>query len=1054
MNALIEYFGRRRLFADLFTLFVFVVGVGSLLLIRREVFPNVNFDIITVAANFPGSSASETEKLITNPLEQDLKEVDGIKKVRSISTEGRSYITLFLDPDQTNEKEAKDNVQDVVNRFILPAGALEPVVTALNSKYTPIVEVAVSGDLPELELRKTAKYLEEQIEKVRGVARVVSSGLRDLEIRVEADPAKLAAYRMSLDEVVRALQSQNVSVPAGSVEPRTLSVGDAEKTVRTVGDFKSAEDVKKTVIRANELGTPIRVMDVAQVFESLEKPTVLSRPIGLPGLSLTILKKEKGDAIRVVESIRARMDELKPTLDPRVKVTFINDFSQIIKRRISILSGNLILGLVLVLGLLALILPFRVAILVSLGIPFSFLGTMILFQQWGNSINLISLLGLIIVSGMLVDDAIVVTDNAVRLMEEGHSPEDAAVKGTQQIWAPVFASVMTTILAFAPMLFMSGIFGKFIGEIPLGVIVALGVSLFEAYFILPGHIATYIRVKKAQPGESRKTRNPVQRFLWWTEHVWDERVTPAYTRALKRVLENRYKVAGLIFVFFLVTVTIPISGKMKFILFPPDGVEIFFVRLQAPNGTSLRQTEELVKPVEKMIAGLPKNELDNYLTKIGLVQNDPNDPETKRGSEYAQIQVFLTPETMRTRKADEIIDAIRNEVGTPKGFIRVTYDRARPGPPVGKPVSLSVRGKDYEQIMPAVAELKKIVGEFKGVNDVQDSYILGKQELNVNVNSAEAAAAGLSVAQIGQTVRAAFDGLIATTIRGLDEEVDVRVSLPESARKNSETLSQVQIPNQRGNLIPLSRVASISQTQSLAYYEHEGNEREIRVTADIDTNLNSPLAVNGELKKILPEIAKRYPGVAVYFGGEDEDTRESFASLGRAFLVAILGIFLTLVFTFGRLGQSLLILITIPLGVISVIWTLLLHGRPLSFLAMLGIIALGGVIVNNAIILIDFVNVNRAAGQDRWQSILGAAKMRIRPIFLTTATTVAGLLPTAYGIGGIDQFVVPIALSLGWGLALGSILTAFIFPSAIAILDDINEFWQKKRGSKKASISN
>jgi len=1048
MNTLIEYFGRRRLFADLLTLFVFVVGLGSLMLIRREVFPNVNFDIITVATTFPGSSASETEKLITNPLEQDLKEVDGIKKVRSISTEGRSYITLFLDPDQTTEDEAKNDIQDVVDRYTLPSGALEPVVTALNSKYTPLVEVAVSGDIPELELRKTAKYLEDQIEKVRGVARVVPAGLRDLEVRVEADPAKLAQYRISLDEMVRALQSQNVSVPAGSIEPRTLSVGDNEKTVRTVGDFKGVEDVKKTVIRANELGSPIRVMDVAKVFESLEKPTVLSRPVGQPGLSLTILKKEKGDAIRVVKAIRERLKELGPKIDPRVRITFINDFSLIIERRISVLSGNLLLGLVLVLGLLALILPFRVAVLVSLGIPFSFLGTMILFNQWGYSVNLISLLGLIIVSGMLVDDAIVVTENATRLMEEGMDPQEAAIKGTQQVWAPVFASVMTTILAFAPMLFMSGVFGKFIGNIPLGVIVALGVSLFEAYFILPGHIASYIRVHRADPGQERVAKNPIQRFLWWTEHVWDEKVTPAYTRLLEKVLKRRYWVAAGALLFLIISVGLPASGKMKFILFPPDGVEIFFVRMQAPNGTSLRQTEELVKPIERIVATLPKNELDNTLTKIGLVQNDPNDPETKRGSEYAQIQVFLTPEAKRTRVAADIIEDVRAKIGTPQGFIRVTYDRARPGPPVGKPVSLSVRAKSYDDIMPAVEDLKKIIAGFKGVNDIQDSYVLGKQELNVNVNSAEASAAGLSVAQIGQTVRAAFDGLIATTIRGLDEEVDVRVSLPESARKSAETLSSVQIPNPRGNLIPLSRVASISQTQALAYYEHEGNEREIRVTADINTDLNSPLAVNAELKKILPEVSKKFPGVSVFFGGEDEDTRESFASLGRAFIVAILGIFLTLVFTFGRLGQSLLILLTIPLGIISVIWTLFLHGRPLSFLAMLGIIALGGVIVNNAIILIDFVNVNRAAGQDRWQSILGAAKMRIRPIFLTTATTVAGLLPTAYGLGGIDQFVIPIALALGWGLAVGSLLTAFIFPSAIAILDDIVEKWQGFRNRK------
>ncbi|NDD91686.1 efflux RND transporter permease subunit, partial [bacterium] len=860
--------------------------------------------------------------------------------------------------------------------------------------------------------------------------------------RVEADPKKLAYYRISLDEMIRALQSQNVSIPAGSIEARSLSIRDEEKIVRTVGDFKSPQDVEETVIRANEMGQPIRVRDVAQVSPGLAKAKVISRALGLPGLSLTVLKKEKADAITVVQKLKAKVASIQPRLDSRLKISYINDFSRFVERRIGVLSGNLYLGLALVLILLALILEIRVALLVSLGIPFAFLGTMAVFHNWGFSLNLISLIGFIIVSGMLVDDAIVVTDNAVRLMEEGKDPETAAIQGTQEIWPAVTASVLTTVLAFAPMLFMSGIFGKFIKEIPLGVILALLISLFEAFFILPAHIASFIRVdlKNRYRANSRGFRQKLGKIA----RHWDEVVTPAYKRALARVVKRRYQVAlGMVFL-FVGSILLATKG-MRFVLFPSDGIENFFIRVDAPIGASLAQTEALMKPIEQVVAKLPARELDSFLTTIGVQQQDPNDPNTRRGTEYAQIAVFMTPQSERVRDVNDVIEQLRSEIGLPEGARKIAFSRVNPGPPVGKAVSLSVRAKTYEQIMPVVAELKEILAKMKGVRDIEDSYILGKKEVVLRVDSPEAAAAGLSVAQIGQTVRAAFDGVVATTVKSLGDEIDVRVSLNEKSRKDAATLGQIMIPNSRGALVPLSRVTRSESAQNLATHQHEGNQRQIRVTADIDPDQTSSLEVNGRLKKMLSDLNAKSPGVTVQFGGEDEDTQESFQSLGRAFIVAFFGIFLVLIMTFGKLLQPLLVMLTIPMGIIAVILTFFVHGKPLGFFAMLGVIALAGVIVNNAIVFIDFVNQRRREGSSRSQSIIDAAGVRFRPIFLTTATTVAGLLPTAYGIGGSDEFVKPIALALGWGLFFGSIMTAFIFPAAIAILDDIESWFERRR---------
>ena len=488
MQRIIEFFVRQSLFGNLLSIAVIGLGILSGFLIKREVFPNVNFDVITVVTPFPGASPSEVEKLVTNPIEQDLKEVDGVKRLLSASIENRSGIVLFLDSDQTTEEQAKQDVQDVIDSLEeLPEGTKEPLVTAVKSKQQPIIEVAIAGDIPEMDLRNIAKKLEAELEKVPGVAKVVHRGLRDVEVRVETDVKKLAHYRLSLDDVVAALKRQNLSIPGGVVE----SSGDQvpEKLVRTVGDFTTPEEIKKTVIRANELGEPLRVGDVAEVFYDLEKSSVVTRTNGLPSLSLTVLKKEKADAIDLVDAVKARMTELKPQLDSRLGVSFINDFSQYIRRRLGILTGNLGIGLAMVLLMLPLLIPFRFSLLIALGEPFAFLGTIMVLYYTGNSINLISMMGLIIVSGILVDDSIVVTENAVSMVEKGADPYTAAVKGTMQIIGPVTASVLTTTVAFLPMAFMSGIFGKFIAQIPLAVVTALGDSWFETFFILPTHIA-------------------------------------------------------------------------------------------------------------------------------------------------------------------------------------------------------------------------------------------------------------------------------------------------------------------------------------------------------------------------------------------------------------------------------------------------------------------------------------------------------------------------------------------------------------------------------------
>lgn len=1049
MRKAVRFFVDNALFGDVLTVAIIALGVASLFQIRREIFPNVNFDVISVDTVFPAASPEEVEKLVTNAIEQELQEVDGIKKLQSYSRDGLSRILVYVDPDRTTSDKAKSDIQNVIDRLTdLPEAAEDTVVTSLESKQGPVIEVSVAGELPELELRRAAKRLEKEIESVPGVARVSFLGLRKLEYKVDADLRKLAEYRLSLDDLVIALKAQNVSIPGGIVEVSDGGGKGRERVVRTSTDFERVEDVRDTVIRANDLGRPIRVGDVARVYEGQERAIVMSRTNGKPSISLTVLQKEKTDAIDMVDAVKERVDSVRPTLDPRIEVDFINDFSDFIRRRLQIVTGNLLVGLCLVLLLLPLMIPFRFAMIIALGEPFAFLGTILLLYWTGNSINLISMIGLIIVSGILVDDSIVVTENAVRMVQAGKSPREAAIKGTMQIMPPLVASVLTTSAAFLPMAFMSGIFGKFVREIPIAVLTALAVSLFETFFILPAHVAHWIKAKQFVATEAvtkvRKWYSPgmLKRLTAWTQAAWDERVVPAYVRLLEKILRKRYWVLAGLGIFFFGSIGLA-TQVMRFVLFPPEGVEIFFVQAEAPSGTSLERTAELLKTVERKVAELPPQELQDYTTVVGLVQQEPNDPNTQRGAEFGQVVVILTPETARERKAQQIMDGLRESVGQVPGLDRISFARVNTGPPVGKPVSLGVRGTEFEDILVVVRELEARLQKLPGVFDVRNSYHLGKEELLVRVNGPEAAAAGLSTLAIGSTVRAAFEGTVATSIRKLDEEIDVRVSLPRADRASEESFRGLLIPNPMGNLVPLGSVARIDRGQGLSEIRHEAAMRQVVVTADVDVDKTSALEANGSAREWISELSRLKPGVSVAFGGEDEDTQESFASLGRAFLIALIGIFLILILTFKNLFQPLIVLITIPLGVISVIWAFFLHGLPLSFMGMLGIVALAGVIVNNAIVFVDFVNQARKDGMDERMSIVEAARTRIRPIFLTTITTTIGILPAAYGIGGLDMFVVPIALALGWGIFFGSVLTALVFPAALAVLDDARSFGRR-----------
>ncbi len=739
----------------------------------------------------------------------------------------------------------------------------------------------------------------------------------------------------------------------------------------------------------------------------------------------------------------------------------------------SVLSSNFFIGLILVFIVLALFLPQRVTLVVGIGIPVALLATILVADQLGLSLNLLSMIGLIIVLGMVVDDAIVVCENVWRYYEQGLKPVDAITAGVTEVSAPVLASVLTTVGAFSAFFLMSGIMGKFIFEIPLMVCLTLFFSLFEVMLIVPSHFNSWVPAKVVDKHMQKKQAK---------DSHWFDRLIDSYKKYVEWTLGHKYKIFAGSVVFFSVLLGIIVS-QSKFILFPPEGVENFFIRLEAPKDSPIEVTERNLAKVEVFVNELPKDELRDSISTIGIQRMAPSDPNTKRGSQYAMIQVILTPESERKRSAQEIIEELKTKIQTPKGFEKVSYSLAQGGPPVGSPISVNVLGDKFKDIQNIASRIEDALTGIKGVREIENSYVEGKEEVLIKPLDLESRVLGLSPQDISLSMQASFEGIIASSLRELDEEINIRVKLRESDDEVDRQLQDVSIGNRQGNLIPIRNVASFESTKSLNSILHYDFKRLINVSADVDTEKNTVVNVNKQMQENLKDqilreekeklspiqkltkffnilmgkekfeseivfALKENPAIKISLGGENKDTQESMASLFRAFALAVIGIYFLLLMVFRTFFQPFLALSVIVMGVFGSILALMLHGRPLSFMSMLGVVALSGVIVNNAIVMIDFINSRKKKGLNEKLAIVDSASTRFRPIVMTTVTTVVGLIPTAYGLGGSDPFIKPLALSFGWGLVIGVIFILLLFPSLIAIHDDfvrIPEFLKRRK---------
>ncbi|MBA7476879.1 MAG: AcrB/AcrD/AcrF family protein [Spirochaeta sp.] len=1057
MKSILEFFTRRHILATLFTLMVLLLGLNSLRTLKRDMYPHVDFGEVQIHTTYPGASPEDVELNVTNKIEEQLKNVTGVDRITSTSLENTSSITVMLEPDLKDPEKVKDDIHEAVGRVTdFPAEVTEsPFIIDVDTSWIDIIEVGITGDLRYEEMREIAKRFEKKLKAVPGVKMLTKYGYRAREIKVEVSPRAIDRYQIPLREIIQAVQARNIRMTGGTFESFT-----SEKNVVTLAQFRSPAEVGDVIVRSTFEGPLIKIKDLAVVKEDFKDEKIISHIDGVKAISFVVYKSGEADIIRTVKAIKKLIKEetakhmFAPEKgEPKEKVSIIDSIKRLIKReretkkifwlkygnvrllysndqsiyvesRFQTVGTNGIIGLVLVVLMLTIFLPRRTAFWVAMGIPVSVLGVFYLLPLFGAFLDILSLTSLILVIGIIVDDGIIISENINRHYELGASPLAAAVGGTHDVFAPVVTTVLTTFLVFIPMFFMTGMIGKFVYVIPLVVSLALFVSLLESVFALPAHIKRGLEKRAgAKRAASRAWFNSIRNF---------------YRKVCYQLLKFRYPLV-ILFIVVLVGSLWYATTNMDFILFPVKAADRFFAEIELPAGTSLKATEEKVIEIEDMIKELPEGELETFICRIGQSSSGG------RGENYAWIGVALTPYSERTRTADEIVEDLRQKTEELEGIDKIIFQVAGGGPPAGRPVDLRVVGPDDEMRKELADRVEEFLKTIDGVKDLSRGDKPGKQQIEIKIDYDSLARLGLTVADLARNVRIAYDGEVVTSLRDGDEDVEFRVQLAEVAREDIRYLLNLSIPNRQGRLIKLREVARLETGPGPTAYRHFDGERTISIVGDVDQDITTPLKVTDAVFEHF-NVEEDWPGVQLLVGGEAEESEKAVVNLAATFIIAFLGIYFLLVLLFNSYTQPLLVMMAIPFGIVGVIIALTLHGEPLGFFALIGTIGLAGVVVNDSLVLVSRLNTlkKKKPADNILEVVAEGTSDRLRAIILTSLTTVSGLLPLAYGIGGTDIWMAPMALTLGYGIVFATPLTLVLIPCLYVISHDIGRIFKRK----------
>lgn len=1028
---LFRFFVDRPLFVRITLIGIVLLSLLSIRKMQRDSFPQVDLGTMIITTKYLGASPKDVEENVTRLLEDEIKGVTGIKQFTSTSQENVSAIVVEIDIDYPDQQEVKEEIRRAVERVTdLPAEVKErPHVRDLKATEFPVLSVGISGDgLDYATIREVARQVEKELKRIPGVSQVDKYAYRDKEFHIYTDPTKMKNSYIGITDVLNAIGARNIRATSGKLES-----GESQRNILTIAEFNSKNDILETIVRSEFGGGTIRVKNVAHVEENFEDELMRTYFNGKQGITLTVKKASNEDLLRLVDRVKAYAESKTGKLPAGVELSIVSDASRVVRNRIDVVASNAFFGFFLVVGVMIFFIDIRSSILIAISIPFSFLITAIIMDKTGQSINAVSLVAMITALGMIVDQSVVVTENSLYYVARGGDKAKNILRGTMEVVPPVFASVCTTVFAFIPMFAVTGTMGKFIKTIPIVVIASLVGSLLYSWFFLPSLVKEFGR---PIPHTEDNFRNRLEKKL-----------TFSYMNILRKFLHRRYLSLILLLVFLVFSFRV-IAPLVKKNLFPSAGADTFTIKLELPDHYNFHASEKVLQAVDEIVQTIPTEELFYSTAKLGT--SEVNRLAVPVGGErhLGVLEIGLTPVSQRDRSADEIALEIRQKILEKNlPIIELDVQVAKPGPPVGKSIEIRVHS-DREDLRQAYT--KKVVDYLQstsGVYDVSTNAKLGREEYKMDLNFEAIGKMGLTVSDVATTLRIAFDGLVATSIVRENEEIGIRVKFPERYRSTPQNILDLEVRNRAGALIPIRSFASISTTRADSKIYHTNGEVTTTITANTEPHLVPKQIVDATLEHFRPEV-KEIPELSMTYGGEAEKSQESFQSLVVAFLLGFIAIYLAIVLLFNSFSQPVLVLLAVPFGLTGVFWAFFLHGLPISFLAAIGIIGLSGIVVNNSIMMVEFINKffppdmpirrTRHASAKETVLVIKGSLRRLRPILITTATTVLGLLPTGYGIGGSDPFLEPMVLALAYGIISSTLICLFGIPVLYMVNRDIH----------------
>ncbi|MEM6553560.1 MAG: efflux RND transporter permease subunit [Planctomycetota bacterium] len=1075
MTGLSKWGVERPVPVNLLMVGVLISGLVAAQLMRKEFFPEVDPTVASVTMPYPGATPEEVEADLAIKVEDALATLNEIEEINTRVYESAGGITvefrdgIDIDRGVDEVKRAIDGLQD------LPEESEEIEVELFEARL-PVIRVAVFGDTDELALKEAINGVKDDLRGLPGMGEIIIDGVRDYEVRVDLDQGELLQRGIALPEVAGAIRQEMTELPGGTVKGATSNT-----RVRTMGVEERAEAIAEVVVRADASGRAVKVRDLGTVRETFVDDRIINRFNGKPAAMLTVFKVGDQDVVRIAEMVRAyvagrlgepmaalpwneilvggvveRAYELgqrsTQPLPVGTTVGTTSDLARFVEGRLALLSENAALGLVLVMGVLLLLLNWKAAMWVGVGLSTALAGTLVLMAALDITLNLLTMFGLIVVIGLLVDDAIVVAENIQARSEGGESAKDAAVLGAEQVFWPVVATVSTSIVAFIPLTFIGGEIGDLLGALPLVVACALSMSLIESLVILPSHMKHSLREEAvegdgAEGGADRSQatglngegvsesgqvkRGWLARYEAGRDRVVQEKVVPWFGGVLAWMLRHRYETVCVAVALLVVSLGMIAGGRLGFTFLDENDAETIVVEVSMPVGTPVEVTERAVRVIEE--AAREQAEMLSVASVVGQRTNVDTGEPGGPTAHIAQMFLELRPTEERERTSQSVTESIRQRIQGRLGEVeRVSFTEISGGPG-GPSISMRIKGDDPARMRLAAADLKEALRGFDGVFDIQDSESKGQAEVRWRLRDT-AKAAGFDTASVAEQVRGALFGLEAHVIVQDQEDVKVRVRLDEQTRRSLADVTSLWVIGPEGRRVPLREIAEIEDATSYSSLSRQDRERSITVSAETVPGL-SPESITPKLP--LAEVRAKYPDLTIEMSGRQENLGEAFASLPYGFLAAVGMIYVILAMLFNSFFQPILVMLVIPFATVGMIWGHVILGFDLTFLSLIGFVALSGIVVNDSLILVQFYNYKREHGEGVFDALVSAGRARLRAIVLTTVTTVLGLTPLMLEQSFQAKFLIPMAISIAMGLMSATVMILIVLPCMMLIFDDL-----------------